>query len=154
MTHPRCRGPAARRVRLTLVALETREGPSSLSGLNGTDLLTQVPGPTPLGGGPVVGLDGPPAPNRPPVISNFQAIVGPDGRVSFTGTVTDDQPPAGLVVTISGLGVTATAIVASDGTFRVTTTVIGTTPVTVTATTTDALGATSDPVQTTFTPTP
>jgi hypothetical protein len=74
--------------------------------------------------------------------------------VTFTGTVTDDQPVAGLVVVISGGGVTATAIVGDDGTFRVTTTAGGVVPITVTATVTDTLGATSDPAQTTFTPTP
>jgi hypothetical protein len=74
--------------------------------------------------------------------------------VTFTGTVTDDQPVEGLVVTISGGGITTTATVLADGTFRVTTTASGTLPITVTATTTDALGATSNPAQTTFTPTP
>jgi hypothetical protein len=88
------------------------------------------------------------------VISGFSAIVGPNGRVTFVGTVSDDQPVAGLVVTISGGGVTATAIVQDDGSFRVTTTVVSSGPITVTATTTDALGATSDPAQTAFTPTP
>jgi hypothetical protein len=74
--------------------------------------------------------------------------------VTFSGSVTDDQPVAGLVVTISGGGVTAVAVVQQDGTFRVTTTAPGTSPITVTATTTDAFGATSAPAQTTFTPTP
>jgi hypothetical protein len=149
MTSTPKRGPSARHARLTLVALESREGPSSLTGSGGTDLLTQLPGVSPPPG--VIAV---PVPNQAPTISGFRAIVGPGGRVTFTGTVTDDQPVAGLVVTISGGGVTATAIVADDGTFRVTTTVFGTAPVTVTATTTDALGATSAPVQTTFTPSP
>jgi hypothetical protein len=148
------RGPAARRARLTLIALETREGPSSLTGSDGTDLLAQLPGVSPTGGAPLPGVIAPPVQNQPPTISGFRAIVGANGRVTFTGTVTDDQPVAGLVVTITGGGVTATAIVADDGTFRVTTTVVGTAPVTVTATTTDAFGATSNPVQTIFTPTP
>jgi len=155
MTHARPERPAARRARLCLVSLESREGPSSLTGLPGADLLTQLPSPSPVPGSDRL----PPAPapgqqNRPPVISNFRAIVGPGGRVTFTGTVSDDQPVAGLVVAISGGGVTATAIVGDDGTFRVTTTVPGTQPVTVIATTTDGQGAASDPVQTTFTPTP
>jgi hypothetical protein len=153
MTHPPPRGPAARRAHLTLVVLESREGPSTLTGLGGTDLFGQVPGGPPPAGGPIPGV-GQPLQNRPPVITGFSAIVGPNGRVTFAGTVTDDQPVAGLVVIISGGGVTATAIVGDDGTFRVTTTAAGTVPITVTATVTDTLGATSDPAQTTFTPTP
>jgi hypothetical protein len=59
---------------------------------------------------------------------------------------------AGYVVRITGPGVDATAIVGSDGTFRVTTVVSGSTDVTVSATTTDGSGAKSDPAYTTFHP--
>src|SRR5829696_1377238 len=152
MAHPLRRGPATCRAQLTLVVLESREGPSSLTGSTGVDLFGQVPGGAP-GGGPIPGVDQP-FQNKPPVISGFGAIVGPNGRVTFTGKVTDDQPVAGLVVIISGGGVTASAIVGEDGTFRVTTTAGGVVPITVTATVTDTLGATSAPAQTTFTPTP
>src|SRR5207248_2612051 len=79
--------------------------------------------------------------NAPPVVSNFRAVVGPNGQVTFTGTVSDDTAVAGYVVRITGPGVDSFAIVGTDGTFRVTTVVTGTTDVTVTATTTDAAGA-------------
>ncbi|HKB02228.1 MAG TPA: hypothetical protein VKD90_08415 [Gemmataceae bacterium] len=151
MTHPLCRGPAARRARLVLVALESREGPSTLTGLGGSDLFGQVPGGPPPGGPTGGDLT---APNLKPIISGFRASVGPNGRVTFTGTVTDDQAVEGMVVRISGSGFSVSATVLADGTFRVTTTVIGSLPTTATAITTDALGATSDEVQTMFTPTP
>ena len=156
MAHPLTRGPAARRAHLTLVVLESREGPSSLTGFGGQDIFGQVPGGLPggpPGGGPIPGVEQA-FQNKPPVISGFGAIVGPNGRVTFTGKVTDDQPVAGLVVVISGGGVTARAIVGEDGNFRVTTTASGIVPITVTATVTDTVGATSAPAQTTFTPTP
>jgi hypothetical protein len=150
MTHPLPRGPAVRRAHLALVALESREGPSTLTGLGGTDLFGQGPGVPPPGGGPGGGdLNG----NRPPVITGFSAIVGPNGRVTFVGMVTDDEPVENMVVTITGGGISVTAVVLRDGSFRVTTTASGDQAITVTATVKDSLGATSNPAQTTFTPT-
>jgi hypothetical protein len=158
MTSRALRGRAAHRARLSVETLESRDGPSSLTGLNGGDLITQLPGtpgvPLPAPGGPAPPPAAAPGQNRPPAISNFRASVGPNGQVTFTGTVSDDQAVAGLVVTITGTGFAATAVVDSDGTFRVTTMVFGTGEMTATATVTDALGATSDPARTTFTPMP
>jgi hypothetical protein len=73
--------------------------------------------------------------------------------VTFSGNVTDDQAVAGYVVHIIGQGVDVSAVVLNDGTFNVTTTVTGTSDITVSATVTDQFGATSEPVYTTFTPT-
>ena len=92
--------------------------------------------------------------NTAPVISGFQAVVGPNGQVTFSGRVTDDTPVAGYVVRITGLGVDASAIVEKDGTFRVTTTVNGAFDITASATTTDSGGLKSSPAYTTFTPRP
>jgi hypothetical protein len=92
------------------------------------------------------------AANAAPVISNFRAVVGPNGQVSFLGNVSDDQAVEGYVVHISGQGVDATATVLKDGSFQVTTVVHGSTDITVMATVTDAQGSTSSPVYTTFTP--
>ena len=89
-----------------------------------------------------------------PVITNFKAVVGPNGQVTFTGRVSDDTAVAGYVVRITGPGVDTSAIVERDGTFRVTTTVAGFTAITVSATTTDSGGLGSSPVYTTFTPIP
>jgi hypothetical protein len=72
--------------------------------------------------------------------------------VTFSGQVSDDQSVGGDVVRITGPGVDVTAIVRDDGTFQVTTTVVGTGAVTVAAQVTDPWGATSDPAYTTFTP--
>jgi hypothetical protein len=134
-----------RRTRLFVTALEARDTPSGPG-----DALAVAPivtGPIAvIGGGAKVLV------NAPPVISDFRAVVGPNGQVSFTGRVTDDTPVAGYVVRITGPGVDATAIVGSDGTFRVTTFVTGSADVTVSATTTDASGARSDPAYTTFHP--
>jgi hypothetical protein len=92
------------------------------------------------------------AANAPPTISEFRATVGPNGQVTFTGRVSDDTPVGGYVVRIAGPGVDLSAIVLSDGTFQVTTTVYGLTDVTVSAQTTDSGGLKSDSVYTTFTP--
>jgi hypothetical protein len=126
-----------RRIRLCVESLDAREAPSTLF-VNAA----------PRGGV----ADRAPAANQPPVISNFKAVVGPNGQVTFSGTVTDDTPVAGYVVHITGGGVDASAIVQADGTFQLTTTVTGQTDVTVTAQVTDANGATSTPAYTTFTP--
>jgi hypothetical protein len=125
--------------------LESREGPSSLTPLPDLDFLgpvAQLPGAPPGGQGQ----------NQAPVISDFKAKVGPNGQVTFTGTVSDDQAVAGLTVRITGLGISFTAIVDEDGKFSTTQVVMGSGRITVTAQVTDALGATSDPVQTSFTP--
>src|SRR5262249_25208650 len=90
--------------------------------------------------------------NAAPVISNFRAIVGPNGQVTFVGNVSDDQPVAGYVVHITGPGVDLSATVGGDGTLSVTTVVSGTSDITVRATTTDPFGAQSAPAYATFTP--
>jgi hypothetical protein len=92
------------------------------------------------------------AANQAPVISDFKAVVGPNGQVTFSGKVTDDQAVAGYVVHIIGQGVDVTAVVQNDGTFNGSTTVAGTSDITVSAIVTDQFGATSAPAYTTFTP--
>ena len=129
-----------RRTRLSVRLLEERDAPSGLEG--------------PVISGDTTEQRARAAVNAAPVISDFRAVTGPNGTVTFTGRVTDDTPVAGYVVRITGPGVDATAIVEKDGTFRVTTTVAGFTDVTVSATVTDSGGLKSDPVYTTFTPTP
>jgi len=128
-----------RRTRLLLCALESRYAPG------GFDPVPQLAGP---GDGVAVKA----AMNVAPVISDFRAIVGPNGQVTFTGRVSDDTPVAGYVVRITGPGVDLSAIVLRDGTFSVTTVVNGSTDVTVAAHTTDSGGLKSDPAYTTFLP--
>ena len=128
-----------RRYRLALRPLESRDAPSGGGDIVSTDKVLFGPGEVR-------------AANAAPVIADFRAVVGPNGQVTFTGTVRDDQPVAGYVVHITGNGVDVTATVQRDGTFAVTTVVSGQADVTVRAQTTDAAGATSDPAQTTFTP--
>ena len=136
-----------RRPQLAVRLLESRDAPSGLEVPGtGTPPETEVPI-------IFVGEVGARA-NKPPVISGFQAVVGPNGQVTFSGKVTDDTPVAGYVVRITGPGVDATAIVDKDGNFRVTTTVAGNVDITVSATTTDSGGLKSSPAYTTFTPTP
>jgi len=130
-----------RRTRLAVHPLEARDAPTSLDG------------PAAVFGN-VDRIAVKPAANAPPVISNFRAIVGPNGQVTFTGTVTDDTPVAGYVVRITGPGVDTYAIVQGDGTFSTTTVVNAVGSVTVSATTTDGGGHKSEPVYTLFTPTP
>lgn len=130
-----------RRTRLSVHRLECRDAPT---GLNAPALVFGN-----IGGAAVKA-----APNTPPVITDFRAIVGPNGQVTFTGTVTDDTPVAGYVVRITGPGVDTYAIVQRDGTFSTTTVVNAVGSVTVSATTTDSSGATSAPVYATFLPTP
>jgi hypothetical protein len=132
------------RTRLAVRVLEGRDAPS---GLDSPPIVAPVPALV----GDVVGKLGA---NSAPVISDFRAVVGPNGQVTFTGRVSDDTPVAGYVVRITGPGVDASAIVERDGTFRVTTTVAGFTAITVSATTTDSGGVRSTPVYTTFTPIP
>ncbi len=127
-----------RRTRLSVNRLEGRDAPGGV-------------GDAPIFGD---GVAAKAAPNAPPVISNFRAIVGPNGQVTFTGTVTDDTPVAGYVVRITGPGVDTYAIVGRDGTFSTTAVVNAVGSVTVSATTTDSGGARSEPVYTSFTPTP
>jgi len=133
------------RRRLAIELLESREAPSSVTGIPGLDTV-QLPGPvqTPI-------LPGPES-NQPPVVSDFKAVVGPNHQVTFTGKVTDDQPVAGDLVRITGPGVDVTALVRDDGTFQVTVTVNATGEITVVARATDQAGATSDPAYTTFNP--
>ena len=130
-----------RRTRLSVRPLEDRNAPS---GVGDSEV---VFGPADVGAARV-------AVNSPPVISGFQAAVGPNGQVTFTGRVSDDTAVAGYVVRLTGPGVDVTAIVLADGTFRVTTVVYGFTDLTVKAQTTDSGGLKSDPVYTTFTPSP
>jgi hypothetical protein len=133
------------RTRLAVRLLEGRDAPSGIdtpSPFGGTE-------PALLGDAPGKG-----GKNAAPVISDFRAVVGPNGAVTFTGRVSDDTPVAGYVVRITGPGVDATAIVERDGTFRVTTTVNGFVAITVSATATDSGGLRSTPVYTTFTPVP
>lgn len=125
-----------RRTRLSIEPLDARDLPSTMT-------VSAEP--------PPAGAPAQPA-NQAPVITGFRAIVGPSGQVTFVGTVTDDQAVAGYVVRITGNGVDASGIVQADGTFRITTTVTGTTDVTVMAQVTDGYGAKSSPVYTTFTP--
>ena len=134
------------RRRLVVEYLESREGPSSVTGVPGLDVVGQLPGPIP--GEPGQG----PATNKAPTVTDFKAVVGPNGQVTFTGKVSDDQPVGGDLVRITGGGVDLAAIVRDDGTFQVTTTVFATGQIRVAARATDALGATSDPVYTTFGP--
>jgi hypothetical protein len=93
------------------------------------------------------------AANQAPVISDFKSVVGPHGQVTFSGNVTDDQAVAGYVVHIMGQGVDVAAVVQNDGAFSITTTVTGTSDITVSAIVTDLFGETSAPAYTTFTPT-
>ena len=137
-----------RRTQLSVRCLESRDAPS------GVELPPLLAPTEPALVGDVVGGRVGIGANKAAVISGFRAVVGPNGQVTFSGTVSDDTPVAGYVVRITGPGVDATAIVERDGTFRVTTTVAGFTDVTVSATTTDSGGLKSNPVYTTFTPTP
>ena len=133
------------RTRLAVRLLEGRDAPSGLDS----------PAIGDLGVPALVGdVGGKAGANSAPVISDFRAVVGPNGQVTFTGRVSDDTAVAGYVVRITGPGVDASAIVERDGTFRVTTTVAGFTGITVSATTTDSGGLRSTPVYTTFTPIP
>ena len=132
------RRPSPRLIRLTIEPLGSRELPSTLS-------VTAAPGHIGHDGGGRAG-------NVAPTISDFRAIVGPNGQVTFAGQVADDSPVEGYVVHITGEGVDVSGIVGSDGQFQVTTTVYGSTDITVMAQVTDRDGATSDPVYTTFTP--
>jgi hypothetical protein len=139
-----------RRTQLAVRYLESRDAPSGVE-------IPPVLAPTEpalvgdaVGGRIGIGIGA----NAAPVISDFRAVVGPNGQVTFTGKVTDDTAVAGYVVRITGPGVDATAIVEADGTFRVTTTAAGVSDITVSATTTDSGGLKSSPAYTTFTPTP
>lgn len=89
-----------------------------------------------------------------PSITHFQAVAGPNGAVTFSGTVADDQSLSSCLVMISGPGVTASALILANGTYNTTVTVFGTTPITVTAVAIDADGNLSEPAYATFTPTP
>ena len=129
---------------LTLEALGSREAPSSQYGGGLTE-----PDSAPVAAENRVGNT---ANNEAPSITDFRAIVGRDGQVTFVGRVVDDQAVEGLVVRIVGRGVDVTAVVLRDGTFRVTTTVIAPGDITVSATVTDRDGATSSPAYTTFSP--
>jgi hypothetical protein len=127
-----------RRIRLTLEPLDGRELPGTLVTSDGPQVGTE----------PAAA-----AQNQKPVISNFKAVVGANGVVTFSGLVTDDSPVAGYVVhIIGGNGINLSAVVQSDGTFQVSTFVSGSSDVTVEASVTDSQGATSDPAYTTFTP--
>lgn len=132
--------PMTRRTFLSLEALDGRDVPSVL-------FAKAAPPPRGTQAAPDAA-----APNQPPVISNFKAVVGPNGQVTFSGVVSDDQAVAGYVVRITGDGVDLSATVRADGTFQVTGVVTGSTDVTVVAQVTDSQGATSDPAYTTFTP--
>lgn len=132
------RRPSRRLIRLTIEPLDSRETPSTLS-------IAAAPAAASQGGAGQAG-------NQAPVISEFKAIVGPNGQVTFVGKVTDDQSVGGYVVHITGQGVDVSGTVLNDGTFHITTTVYGTGDITVMAQVTDRFGATSDPVYTTFSP--
>jgi hypothetical protein len=130
------RGAHSRKTaRLMLESFESREAPSGFIGPAGPGLNRQA----------IVA-------NQAPTITDFKAIVGPNGQVTFVGTVADDQAVAGYVVRITGDGVDVTAVVQRDGTFSVTTQVYANHDVTVAATVTDSFGLTSAPAYTTFTP--
>jgi hypothetical protein len=139
------RRTTSRWARLAIGVLESRAAPGGLS----------LPHPPIAGGPPLGAVPAQPGPldNQAPVISNFKASVGPNGRVTFTGAVTDEQPVAGYVVRITGPGVDIAAIVRDDGSFQVTTAVMAAEDVTVVARVTDGFGATSEPAYATFTPT-
>src|SRR6476659_5188220 len=143
---PTSRSRANLRRRLVVEHLESREGPSTVTGVPGLVVLGQMPRPVPGEPGQI------PATNKAPTITGFKTVVGPNGQVTFTGKVSDDQPVGGDLLRITGGGVDLAAIVRDDGTFQVTTTVFTTGQITVAARATDALGATSDPVYTTFGP--
>lgn len=128
----------ARRFRLALEPLDNRELPSAL-------FVQAAPA-----RGVVAGQNN--QLNQPPRITDFKAVVGPNGQVTLSGVVTDDTPVAGYVVQISGDGVNLSATVQANGTFQVTAVVTGTSDVTVMAQVTDSQGATSDPAYTTFMP--
>lgn len=137
-----------RRTQLSVRYLERRDAPS------GVEIPPLLAPTEPALVGDVVGGRIGIGANAAPVISDFRAVVGPNGQVTFSGRVTDDTAVAGYVVRITGPGVDAAAIVEADGTFRVTTTAAGVSAITVSATTTDSGGLKSSPVYTTFTPTP
>lgn len=130
--------------RLSLESLGAREAPSTLIGGGFAE-----PNLAPFATEERVAI----AANQAPTITDFKAVVGPDGQVTLSGRVSDDQAVEGLVVHISGRGVDVTAIVLRDGSFQVTTTVTSKGDVTVSATVTDAEGLTSNPAYTTFAPT-
>ena len=130
-------------IRLDLEELAAREAPGSLFGDTDVKDGDRFAGPLMQ---EVVRV------NQAPSISNFRAIVGPNGQVTFAGTVTDDQAVAGYIVRIVGAGVDTSAIVQNDGTFRVTIEVHAPRNITVAATVTDAFGANGAPAYTTFTP--
>jgi hypothetical protein len=144
MASPAPRGWSALLALLVLMPVVSSggQGPvTPLPDLDSSGPTAQLPPPGPGGGG---------GKNKAPTISGFQARVGPNGAVTFSGCVTDDQPVLGLSVAITGVGILGLpALVDEDGHFRVT---ISLDPGTYTATAkvTDALGATSSPVQTTF----
>ena len=87
-----------------------------------------------------------------PVITHFQAVVGPGGYVTFSGTVTDDHSLAGCLVMIERPGVNTYAVILADGTFNTSVQVIGVTERMVTAQAIDADGNLSDEAYATFTP--
>jgi hypothetical protein len=123
--------------RLFLDALDGRDLPSApVPGFETTPTATQYTNQT--------GTD--------PVVTSFRAVVGANGAVTFSGTVTDDESLAGCIVRITGPGISTTAVILRDGTFNTTVTVFGTSPITVTAEAIDADGNFSDPAYTSFTP--
>lgn len=127
--------------RLVAEVLEHRESPSSSLHLMSTVLTN-----------PAVLLGLTQGSNAPAVISEFRAVVGPNGQVTFSGLVTDDQDVTGLIVRIQGTGIDLSAVVGSDGRFQVTTTVSASTDIMVTASVVDALGLAGQSATTIFTP--
>ncbi len=134
-----CRQPSIRSVRLAADVLGSREIPAYISPGVNVALTAQMQ---------VIAAFA----NHAPAVTDFRAVIGPNGQVTFVGKVTDDQPVAGYVVRISGTGIDLSATVQSDGTFSVTTTVSGPSDNIVTAEVTDGDGAAGDPAYTTFTP--
>ena len=84
--------------------------------------------------------------NPAPVISNFQGTSGPGDMWTFSGSVTDNQPVAGLVVNFGGIleGDNLSATVQADGSFSLTTYLPGLESGTVTAIKQDIQGTFSN----------
>lgn len=160
---------STQRAHLALESCEPREAPSALSNLLQALMqnITVVP---PSNGSTAkvvvnvpAGSNNPTVPrlfrsfvvfNQAPQIVNFQAVVGSNGQVTFSGQVIDDQNTTGDTVTITGNGIDLTTTVDTNGNFSVTTTVNATGDIVVTATVTDVFGNTSAQAFTMFTPSP
>ena len=92
--------------------------------------------------------------NAAPTFASFIAQTGPNGEVTFSGSVSDDQVVEGSTVIISGTGFQVSASVLADGTFSTTTTVTGEADILAHAQVTDVHGNASAEALTSFIPSP